>query len=188
MNGQPCHLLTASRSPGNSASNSMEQAMTRRWSPDFLDLLTALNDADARFMLVGGHAVGFFGHPRATKDFDLWVEASSENARRFGAPLRDLTEADFAHRGNGFRMGSPPFRIELLTEISGLRFEDALAAPRDGRFGRRAMFRDRTLRPHREQAGRGAAAGPRRCRRPRTRDGRRRLIRVRVRVGRRCPA
>ena len=99
--------------------------MTRRWSPDFLDLLTALNDADARFMLVGGHAVGFFGHPRATKDFDLWVEASSENARRFGAPLRDLTEADFAHRGNGFRMGSPPFRIELLTEISGLRFEDA---------------------------------------------------------------
>jgi len=110
----------------------MEQAMTRRWSPDFLDLLTALNDADARFMLVGGHAVGLFGRPRATKDFDLWVEASSENARRifralseFGARLRDLTEADFASRGNGFRMGSPPFRIELLTEISGVRFEDA---------------------------------------------------------------
>lgn len=106
--------------------------MTRRWSPDFLDLLTALNDADARFMLVGGHAVGLFGHPRATKDFDLWVEASSENARRvfralseFGAPLRDLVEEDFAHAGNGFRMGSPPFRIELLTEISGVRFEDA---------------------------------------------------------------
>jgi hypothetical protein len=106
--------------------------MTRRWSPDFLDLLTALNDADARYLLVGGHAVGLFGHPRATKDFDLWVEASSENARRvyralsdFGAPLEGVVEEDFGRPGSGFRMGSPPFRIEVLTEISGVTFADA---------------------------------------------------------------
>ncbi len=106
--------------------------MVRRWSPDFLDLLTALNDADARFMLVGGHAVGLFGHPRATKDFDLWIEATPENARRvfralsdFGAPLAAITEHDFARPGVGFRMGTPPFRIELLTEISGVAFADA---------------------------------------------------------------
>lgn len=106
--------------------------MARRWSPDFLDLLTALNDADARFLLVGGHAVGLFGHPRATKDFDIWVEATPENARRvfralsdFGAPLQGILEDDFAHRGSGFRMGSPPFRIELLTEISGVEFDEA---------------------------------------------------------------
>lgn len=49
--------------------------MSTRWSRDFLDLLTALNDAEARYLLVGGHAVGLYGRPRATKDFDLWVEA-----------------------------------------------------------------------------------------------------------------
>ena len=106
--------------------------MTARWSPDFLDLLTALNAADARYMLVGGHAVGLFGRPRATKDFDLWVEASPENAARvmhalrdFGAPLGDVTQSDFAVGGSGFRMGTPPFRIELLTEISGVAFAEA---------------------------------------------------------------
>lgn len=106
--------------------------MTARWSADFLDLLTALNAADAKYMLVGGHAVGIFGRPRATKDFDLWIEASPENAARvmtalrdFGAPLGDVTENDFASGGSGFRMGTPPFRIELLTEISGVSFADA---------------------------------------------------------------
>ncbi|MBK7396019.1 MAG: nucleotidyltransferase [Myxococcales bacterium] len=106
--------------------------MARRWSPDFLDLLTALNAAEARYLLVGGHAVGLFGHPRATKDFDLFIEASPTNAERvvhalreFGAPLQGVSVSDFAEAGTGYRMGTPPFRIELLTEISGVRFEDA---------------------------------------------------------------
>ncbi|MBK6692804.1 MAG: nucleotidyl transferase AbiEii/AbiGii toxin family protein [Myxococcales bacterium] len=109
--------------------------MAAAWSPDFLDLLTALNGADAKYLLVGGHAVGLFGRPRATKDFDLWIEASTENAakviaalRAFGAPLADLTEADLSRPGFGYRMGQPPFRIELLTEISGVGF--AAAWPR----------------------------------------------------------
>lgn len=106
--------------------------MSTRWSPDFLDLLTALNAADARYLLVGGHAVGLHARPRATKDFDLWIEASPDNAARvvralrdFGAPLGDLSEQDFANLGSGFRMGSPPFRLEILTEISGVAFADA---------------------------------------------------------------
>ena len=79
-----------------------------------------------------GHAVAFYGRPRATKDFDVWVESSPDNARRvmaalrsFGAPLAGLSEADLAHPGTGFRMGAPPFRIEILTEISGIDFRDA---------------------------------------------------------------
>lgn len=103
-----------------------------QWSPDFLDLLTALNVAEARYLLIGGHAVGIYGRPRATKDYDVWVEASPANAARvhgalvhFGAPLGDLREDDLAAGGSGFRMGSPPFRIEVLTEISGIQFEDA---------------------------------------------------------------
>ena len=103
-----------------------------RWNADFLDLLTALNAADARYLLVGGHAVGLFALPRATKDFDLWVEASRDNATRvisalrtFGAPMGALTTDDLASPGNGFRMGDPPYRIEVLTMVSGLEFADA---------------------------------------------------------------
>jgi hypothetical protein len=103
-----------------------------RLPPDFLDLLTALNAAEARYLLVGGHAVGFHGVPRATKDVDVWIEASDDNAgrvmaalRAFGAPLAGLAEPDLAQPGQGFRMGEPPFRIEILTEISGVAFADA---------------------------------------------------------------
>ena len=111
--------------------------MTSRFSADFLDLLTALNDAEAKYMLVGGHAVGYYGRPRATKDFDLWIEASPENAgrvlralRSFGAPLGTLREEDLATPAAGFRMGSPPFRIELLTKISGVDFATCWARRR----------------------------------------------------------
>ncbi len=106
--------------------------MTLHLPPDFLDLLIELNRVSAKYLLVGGHAVAFHGRPRATKDFDLWIEASPENARRvvaaltaFGAPLGQLTQSDLERPGHGFRMGSPPFRIEILTEISGVEFGDA---------------------------------------------------------------
>ncbi len=106
--------------------------MTQTLPRDFLDLLIELNRADAKYLLIGGHAVGFHGRPRATKYFDLWIEASLVNARSvvaalraFGAPLGSLSEADLAKPGHGFRMGTPPFRIEILTEISGLTSEQA---------------------------------------------------------------
>ena len=99
---------------------------------NFLDLLIALNVAEARFLIVGGYAVGVHGRPRATKDLDVWIEASADNARRvvqalrdFGAPLGDLTEADLEKPGTAFQMGQPPERIDILTQIEGVRFEDA---------------------------------------------------------------
>jgi hypothetical protein len=99
---------------------------------DFLDLLSALNAAKARFLVIGAYAVGVHGIPRATKDLDVWIEASPDNAARvlralrsFGAPLADLTEADFAQPGAGFKMGLPPRRIDILTQISGVAFEQA---------------------------------------------------------------
>jgi len=113
--------------------------MTPTFPPDFLDLVIELNRADARYLLVGGHAVAAHGRPRATKDFDLWVEASPDNAARvmralraFGAPLGTLSEDDLARPGLGFRMGAPPFRIEILTEISGVELTDASGPSRPG--------------------------------------------------------
>jgi hypothetical protein len=101
-------------------------------SPDFLDLLRALSDAEARFMVVGAYAVGVHGHPRATKDLDVWVEATDENAGRvmhgllaFGAPLMGLTESDLKQPGTGLQIGVEPGRIDVLTRISGVTFAAA---------------------------------------------------------------
>ena len=99
---------------------------------DFLELLSALLAAEARFLVIGAYAVGVHGHPRATKDLDLWIDATPSNAasviaalKSFGAPLGDLTASDLDHVGTGFKMGVPPRRIDILTEIAGLSFADA---------------------------------------------------------------
>ncbi|WP_438013947.1 hypothetical protein WMF18_23825 [Sorangium sp. So ce315] len=101
-------------------------------SPDFRDLLYELSAAEARFLIVGGYAVALHGRPRATKDLDIWVDASSENAprvmralRAFGAPLQGLVESDLEVPGLGLQIGVPPQRIDILTQTSGLRFEAA---------------------------------------------------------------
>src|SRR5208282_5182923 len=93
--------------------------LTSPMNPDFLDLLRALLAADVRFLVVGAYAVGVHGRPRATKDLDVWIEASPENARKvvraireFGAPLGDLTEGDLEKPGTGpiaSRQHSTPF-------------------------------------------------------------------------------
>jgi hypothetical protein len=84
-------------------------------NPDFLDLLRALLDAEARFLVVGAYAVGVHGRPRATKDLDVWVEASDNNAPRvlqaltaFGAPLMGLTIDDLRTPGPADRGGTRP--------------------------------------------------------------------------------
>jgi hypothetical protein len=99
---------------------------------DFLDLLRAFVDRDVRFLIVGAYALGVHGRPRATGDLDVWVEPTPANAVRviealqsFGAPLHDVTAADFSRPGIVFQMGLPPFRIDLLTNLSGLTFAEA---------------------------------------------------------------
>lgn len=101
-------------------------------NPDFLDLLRALLDAEARFLIVGAYAVGIHGRPRATKDIDVWVEASDDNAPRvigaltaFGAPLMGLTLDDLRAPGVGLQIGVEPGRIDVLTTISGVGFQEA---------------------------------------------------------------
>ena len=100
-------------------------------NPDFHDLLRALRDADARFLVVGAYAVAFHGEPRATGDLDIWIEATPENAQRvytalrtFGAPLQELTEADLATPDVVFQIGVPPRRVDILTSITGVSFAE----------------------------------------------------------------
>ncbi|APW59346.1 nucleotidyltransferase [Paludisphaera borealis] len=101
-------------------------------NPDFKDLLSTLNARGAEFLVVGAHALAVHGHLRATKDLDVWVRPSPDNASKviaaiaeFGAPLHDLVASDLAERGTVFQIGVPPVRIDLLTAVDGLEFDDA---------------------------------------------------------------
>jgi hypothetical protein len=101
-------------------------------NPDFLDIIRALLDAEARFIIVGAYALNVYVNPRATGDLDIWIEPIPENASKviralqsFGAPLTDISEADFVTPGVIFQIGLPPRRIDLMTEVSGLRFDEA---------------------------------------------------------------
>jgi predicted nucleotidyltransferase len=102
---------------------------------DFRDLLIALADEGAEFIIVGGHAVAFHGHPRATKDLDVLVRATPENAERvyrallvFGAPVQafDVKVEDFASYHGVLQIGVPPLRIDILTSIAGVSTTEAL--------------------------------------------------------------
>jgi hypothetical protein len=101
---------------------------------DFVDLLRALLDEGVVFVVVGAHALAAHGLPRATGDLDVLVEPSAANAvrvasalRRFGAPLaaHGVTSADFEVPDNVYQIGLPPRRIDVLTSISGVSFEEA---------------------------------------------------------------
>lgn len=99
---------------------------------DFAEMLDALSAAGAEFLIVGAHALAAHGHPRATGDLDIWIRATAGNAAlvwkallAFGAPLDDLSVEDLSVPDVVFQIGIEPARIDLLTSLTGLRFEDA---------------------------------------------------------------
>lgn len=101
---------------------------------DYRDMILALCDTGAEFLVVGAFAVSFHGHPRATGDIDLWIRPTRENAQRvlaalesFGAPVRALAISldDLCKPDMVCQLGQPPRRIDLLTSVSGVGFDDA---------------------------------------------------------------
>ncbi len=99
---------------------------------DFNDLLKLMDQFQVRFLVVGGYAVIRHTEPRFTKDLDLWIEATAENAERcfralaaFGAPLTGLAPLDFTQRGYIYQMGVPPFRVDVLMSLGVLDFDAA---------------------------------------------------------------
>jgi hypothetical protein len=99
---------------------------------DFVEMLSALCAAGARFLIVGAHALAAHGAPRATGDLDIWIQPTPDNAARvltalraFGAPLFDLGANDLCAPDTVFQIGIPPARIDILTGISGVEFDGA---------------------------------------------------------------
>ncbi|MCK6683030.1 MAG: hypothetical protein L6R30_11515 [Thermoanaerobaculia bacterium] len=111
---------------------------------DFLDLLAAFSAHEVAFVVVGAHALAIHGIPRATGDLDVLVQSCEANAQRvlsalreFGAPVdaHGLTEEDLSLPGTVYQMGLPPRRIDILTSVSGLSFEEAHATRVEIRIG-----------------------------------------------------
>lgn len=104
---------------------------TIRLPNDFKELLALLDSEKVEYLLVGGYAVGLHGYPRGTGDMDIWYRRSAENVsrllrtlERFGFSLDSLPVERFARANQVIRFGSPPLRVDLVTDISGGDFDD----------------------------------------------------------------
>ena len=100
---------------------------------DLKELLRAFNEHAVKYLIVGGYAFGVHAEPRATKDLDIFIRSDEENGKavfraltQYGAPLADLTPADFMD-GTTFQIGQPPARIDILQQIDGITFDEAWA-------------------------------------------------------------
>jgi hypothetical protein len=98
---------------------------------DFKEFLSLLGSHGVRYLLIGGYAVGYHGYPRATGEMDIWIALHPENAqkvvdtpREFGFDTPDLAPDLFLQDNGMVRMGNVPLRIEILTSISGVTFDD----------------------------------------------------------------
>ena len=96
---------------------------------DFREFIESLNANQVRYLVVGGYAVAIHGHPRYTKDIDIWVEVSPANAAnliraldQFGFGSLGLKESDFLETDQIIQLGNPPNRIELFTALPGVDF------------------------------------------------------------------
>lgn len=101
--------------------------------PDFRDFVELLNKYTVEYMVVGGYALAFHGEPRFTGDMDIWIDCTEANAEKmvtvmkdFGAASLGFTKEDFLDEGIIKQIGQPPLRIDILGEIDGVRYADAI--------------------------------------------------------------
>jgi hypothetical protein len=109
--------------------------VTTQLPSDFKEFLQLLASRGIEYLVVGGYAVGFHGYPRATADLDIWIAATAPNAeklegalREFGFDVPELRRELFLEEDRIIRLGEPPIRIEILTNLSGVEFAECYAA------------------------------------------------------------
>jgi hypothetical protein len=127
--GRLARLRNALPPSSISANNSFRQI--QMFSQDFKEFLQLLNDYHVEYLLVGGYAVGFYGYPRYTGDLDIWVKPSRENAERlnsvleeFGFGALNVSAEDFVKENAVIQLGYPPLRIDLVTTLDGVSFDE----------------------------------------------------------------
>ena len=99
-------------------------------NPDFKEFIQLLNANHVRYLVIGGYAVAYHGHPRYTKDIDIWIDMSQDNAERiiqalvdFGFASLGLQAQDFTVPDRVIQLGYPPSRIDIITTPDGIDFE-----------------------------------------------------------------
>lgn len=104
-------------------------------SQDFREFIESLNDNQVRYLVIGGYAVALHGHPRYTKDIDVWIERTEDNTARlvtalaqFGFASLGLTVADFREPNQVIQLGYPPNRIDILTTLAAVEFDACFQA------------------------------------------------------------
>jgi len=109
---------------------------------DVLELIELLNSHKVKYMLIGGYAVMHYTEPRYTKDIDFYTEATNENAKnivnalsKFGVPKNQLREELFATSENFFKLGKPPWRVDFITSLKGIDFNEIYSKTSEISFG-----------------------------------------------------
>ncbi len=110
--------------------------------PDFRELLALLNAHEVEYIIVGAYALAFHGAPRFTADLDILVKADPENSQRiiqaleeFGFKSISLTSEDFQHPDKVVQLGVPPVRVDILTSLTGVLWEEAFSGRSRGKYG-----------------------------------------------------
>src|SRR5689334_14824433 len=114
---------------------------------DFEEFLELLHQEKTKYLIVGAHALGFYGIPRLTADLDVFVDSNPSNARKvtsavrkFGFTIKGIEEIDFMKPDSIMQLGFPPVRIDILTSITGVAFQDAWKRRKTGVYGRTKVW------------------------------------------------
>ena len=99
---------------------------------DYKEMLQSLLDQKVEFIIVGAYALAAHGFPRATGDMDVWIKPNEKNSKkvykvlaRFGAPINEIREDEFSQPGLIFQIGVVPRRIDIITKIDAVEFDEA---------------------------------------------------------------
>lgn len=119
----------------SASGRNITDGFTAMLNRDFKEFIASLNDKGVRYLVVGGYAVALHGHPRYTKDLDVWIEMNESNAarllealRQFGFDSLGLEVQDFLVADQIMQLGYPPCRIDLLVTLQGVEFGDCYAS------------------------------------------------------------
>ena len=114
---------------------------------DFKELLGLLNEHNVEYVIVGAYALAYYGSPRFTGDIDILVRPSQDNAKNilsalkhFGFGSLNLTIDDFLHSDSVIQLGVPPVRVDIITSITGVTWEEASQGKQSGHYGDIPVF------------------------------------------------